>query len=88
MFVYGQNLLFIGNWIDIIIAFISGGIGVFCISASVQGWLLKKAGWVERVVLFAAALLLIKQGIYTDMVGISLLFLVLVYQRYGKGKVP
>lgn len=40
-------------------------------SPSVQGYFIKKAMLWERIVLFVAALLLIKPGILTDIVGLS-----------------
>jgi len=71
MFVYGPELLMVGRWPDIVLAFITSTAGVFLIAASVQGYLLREAKVWERVVLFFAALLLIKPGIYTDLMGIA-----------------
>jgi TRAP transporter 4TM/12TM fusion protein len=77
MFVYGPELLMVGSWPNIVLASVTSAVGVFLLAASVQGYLLRKAKLWERVVLFIAALLLIKPGIYTDLMGIAGGFLVL-----------
>ena len=55
-------------------------------SPSVQGYFIKKAGLWERIVLFVAALLLIKPGILTDLLGLAGSLLVLGAQAYGVSK--
>jgi len=57
------------------------------LAASVQGWLLKDATLLERVILLGAALTLIKPGWITDLIGFGLLIIVAVYQytKYRKG---
>jgi len=77
MFVYGPELLMVGSWSDIVLAFITSVVGVFLLAASIQGYFIKKANLWERIVLFAASLLLIKPGILTDIMGLIGAFLVL-----------
>jgi TRAP-type uncharacterized transport system fused permease subunit len=57
------------------------------LGAAVQGWLLKKAGWIERLILLIGALCLIKPGWVTDLIGLGLLIIVAGYQytKYKKG---
>jgi TRAP-type uncharacterized transport system fused permease subunit len=52
----------------------------FALAASVQGWLLKRADALQRVLLLIAALALIKPGWRTDLLGLGLAILVLVIQ--------
>jgi TRAP transporter 4TM/12TM fusion protein len=77
MFVYGPELLMVGSWSDIVLAFITSVVGVFLLAASIQGYFIKKANLWERILLFAASLLLIKPGILTDIMGLIGAFLVL-----------
>jgi TRAP-type uncharacterized transport system fused permease subunit len=56
-------------------------VGVMCLAAGLQGYLLRVAKPWERVVLVIAALLLIKPGYISDAIGIVLLALVFVAQR-------
>jgi TRAP transporter 4TM/12TM fusion protein len=90
MFVYGPELLMVGSWGDIILAVVSSIMGVFVLSAAVQGFLLRKASIFERTVLLVSSLLLIKPGLVTDIIGLIGFLLVLVWQfargRKEKGK--
>jgi len=82
MFVYGPSLLFIGSFSTVLTTIISASIGVVALSAGLMGWFLKKATLLERVLLIAAAILLIKPGLYTDALGLILLVLVILLQKY------
>ena len=84
MFVYGPSLLMIGSLGTIITTIISSSIGVVALSAGLMGWLLKEATYLERAMLVAGALLLIKPGLYTDAVGLVLLIIVIVIQKLRK----
>jgi TRAP-type uncharacterized transport system fused permease subunit len=46
-----------------------------------QGYFVTEARWAERAVLFAAAVLLVKPGLYTDLVGMAGMALVCLLQR-------
>jgi TRAP transporter 4TM/12TM fusion protein len=80
MFVYGPELLMIGKLSDIAIAVLTGTIGIYLLAASVQGYLICRANWFERVILFVSALLLIKPGLLTDLLGLAGGLMVLAVQ--------
>ena len=48
-------------------------IGILCLAAAVEGYLLKKTSIIERILLGAAALMLLKPGLVTDAFGIAVL---------------
>ncbi len=56
-------------------------VGTVALAMSLQGWALRRAGWIERGVLMAAALLLIAPGVLNDAIGLVLLGAVLGYQK-------
>jgi TRAP-type uncharacterized transport system fused permease subunit len=56
--------------------------GAVCLAGGAMGYFLKRTHWLERILLIAAALLLIKPGLKTDMVGFVLLGIVLATQKY------
>ena len=82
MFVYGPELLLIGDPVSIIWACITAVIGTICLAGGAMGYFLKKTHWLERIVLIAAALLLIKPGLKTDIVGFVLLGIVVMTQKF------
>ncbi|MBI2544158.1 MAG: TRAP transporter fused permease subunit [Candidatus Rokubacteria bacterium] len=81
MFVYAPALLLQGPWLEIAWATVTACVGVIALAAGAMGFLLRPANWIERFTLVAAALLLIKPGIYTDMAGFVLLAAVWAFQR-------
>ena len=72
MFVYEPAILMIGDWQDIAASFITATIGTILLAASLQGYLIRSATMWQRVVLFVAALCLIKPGWKTDLLGLAL----------------
>jgi TRAP transporter 4TM/12TM fusion protein len=59
-------------------------VGTIALAMSLQGYALRRAGWLERALLMAAALLLIGSGLVTDLVGLAILFGVLAYQKLSR----
>jgi TRAP transporter 4TM/12TM fusion protein len=76
MFVYGPSLILQGTWAEVAWSAVTGVIGTLALAGAVQGWLLVRAGWLQRGLLVVAALSLIKPGIYTDLLGFVLLAVV------------
>ena len=84
MFVYANELLFIGRIGSILWALVTAVLGVTCLAAAVQRCLLLKTAWYETLLLYAIAFLLIKPGLYTDLAGFALLAAVIMLQWKGK----
>jgi TRAP-type uncharacterized transport system fused permease subunit len=85
MFVYEPMLLLIvgdwgAQWPFVVWSVITASVGVVCLAGSLFGWLLARALVWQRVLLFVAALCLIKPGLITDSIGIALLAVVVVAQ--------
>jgi TRAP transporter 4TM/12TM fusion protein len=88
MFVYEPMLLLIVNdwsteWAFVVWSVISASLGVVCLAASLFGWLFAFAVAWHRVLLFAAALFLIKPGLITDSIGLGLLGAVAAAQLFA-----
>ena len=89
MFVYEPSLLLIGDWVTSLTSFVSASIGVMCFAAALQGYLAGRDAKVwERLVLLAAAFLLIKPGYVTDAIGLALLTGVYLSNRFLAGGTP
>jgi len=81
MFVYNPTLLGQGPILWVIIGFISACIGVIALSASMIGYLIKPMNFIERVLLFGAALALIDSGLITDIIGYAIFGIVFLLQK-------
>ncbi len=88
MFVFGPSLLMIGSWDRIVLTATTAIIGVVALAASLNGFLFRPARLWERAFLLAAALVLIKPGLVTDLTGFTLLGIVLFSQRMLKAPAP
>src|SRR5699024_1300486 len=87
MFVYGPELLLIGEPLNIVLAIITALIGVACLSAGLAGWMLLKLNILERLLILVAAFLLMHSGWVTDMVGLGTALLVFLAQRSQLAKI-
>ncbi len=88
MFFYSPALLMLGSWVEIIHYTATACVGVFLLSAAVQGWFFGRTNILLRLVLGAAALLMISGGLVTDLLGIGLGLAVFAWQRKMAIKEP
>ena len=72
MFVYNSELLMMGNPFNVTRAVITSLIGVYALSAGLEGFLKTKLSWILRIVLIMTAFLLLDTGILTDVIGIAI----------------
>jgi len=89
MFVFGPSILLIGETPAIIATLFTATIGVTCLAGGMIGYLFPRASVLERLILIAAALVLIKPGVWTDITGFALVSVVLCAQlvfRRGAGR--
>ncbi len=86
MFAYEPALLFIGSPWFVLMSFITASVGVIMLAGGMIGWFLRETNIMERIMLLAGAIALIKPGLYTDVVGLILLTLVIVSQKLRKKK--
>ncbi|GAA0349545.1 TRAP transporter permease [Oceanobacillus oncorhynchi subsp. oncorhynchi] len=84
MFFFSPELLLeSGTTGAIILAVITALIGVYLLSAAVQGWFFgKKASWYSRIILLGAAIMFMLSGIQTDVIGIILTIVLIGIQKY------
>ena len=87
MFVFGPSLLLKGELYMILWTIISAIIGVIALAAGVERWFMgRTTSWLQTGLLLAAALLLIKPGLTTDLVGFGLLAIVFILWSFWKRK--
>jgi TRAP transporter 4TM/12TM fusion protein len=81
MFVYNPSLLLKGNPGEIILSAITAFIGVYALACGIQGYMFRSTKIHERIMLFIAAIALIKPGWMTDLGGLILLAIVGLMQK-------
>ncbi len=85
-FALNPTMLFINVtsvW-EIILICISSIIGIFGVSASLEGYFIKKMVWYERIIAAVGGLLLVYPGLVTDLIGLGLVATVAMLQVIGK----
>ena len=89
IFVYNPAMLLIdATPILIVQMIITSLIGMAAVSAAVEGWLLGKANWIERLLFLGGGLLMIDPSTLTDIIGILILALLVASQFYRYRKKP
>ena len=88
IFALNPSMLFIGEVtaFDIILIIVSSLVGIFAVSASLEGYILEHMEWYERIIAVVGGLLLIYPGIVTDLIGLSLAAVVIVIQMIKRTK--
>ena len=72
--------------IDVVLIAITSLIGMFSLSAALEGYLMHHMPWYQRIIAAAGGLLLIYPGLATDVMGISLAVAVVLIQFLTKKK--
>ena len=90
VFALNPAMLFINtNAIEVILICITSCVGIFAVSAALEGYFLHNMMWYERIVSVVGGLLLIYPGTVTDIIGVALVGVILVLQfitRKSKSK--
>lgn len=84
MFAYAPQLMLIGSLPEIILAAATAFLGVYALSAALQGFWVRRLTFVQRVLVLAGSLLLIFPGWTTDCLGLALAWGVFVWQRLSE----
>jgi TRAP transporter 4TM/12TM fusion protein len=88
MFVYEPSLLLIGDWTTSLYASATAVVGVVLLAGGLFGYFVGPASAWQRALLIASALLLIKPGWVTDLIGFGLAALVIVVQAAVGARAP
>lgn len=87
MFVFAPSLLLIGDVATVSLAVVTASVGVICLAGGLHEYFfLGRARAWERAMLMAAALVLIKPGWITDLIGLALIGLVLASQHWLRAR--
>ncbi|MEW6661783.1 MAG: TRAP transporter permease [Bacillota bacterium] len=84
MFIFNNELLLQGAAPEIIQVAITSLIGITCFAIAIQGWLLRSANIVQRLIMFVVAVLMINRGTVTDIIGAVLVAATIIWQLIQK----
>ena len=73
-------------FIEALPVIVSAVIGILCLASAVQGYLISKTNFIERILLAGAALSLLNPGLATDAIGLAVLIGIYLIQRAQKKK--
>ncbi len=73
-----------GPPLQVVIAVLTGCIGLVSLTAAWEGYLIKRAGLIERIMLAVVTVTSLKPGIITDIIGVSLFLSVLAMQWHSR----
>ena len=87
MFVFNTQILMINTtFIEVVPILITSLIGMFGVSAGLEGYVFRKCNFIERILFIAAGLLSIIPEIYTDIIGIGLIAVLVILQILTRKK--
>ena len=86
VFALNPAMLFIGTngVLEIVLIVITSFVGIFAVSASLEGYIITRMPWYQRILSAAGGLMLIYPGIVTDVIGLSLVAVAVVLQIITK----
>ncbi|MDB4444005.1 TRAP transporter permease [bacterium] len=89
-FVLSPALLLIGSPVEILATTVTAAVGIIALAGGLEGYILTKVNWLERIMLITGSLLLILPGGTTDIIGFALVAVPIIHQGVtwkAKGRV-
>lgn len=72
LFIANSSLLLNGNPVDVITSVITGFAGVFCLATFAVGYFAGQIGWIKRIILGTAGIMMIHPDLMISLVGIGI----------------
>ena len=89
IFAYNPEMLFINAaWYDVVQIVITALIGIFAVSAGMEGYMITDVPLWQRIILIGGGLMSIIPGIATDAIGIIAIAVVIILQKISEKKHP
>ncbi|MBW5398107.1 TRAP transporter permease [Brachyspira pilosicoli] len=87
MFIFNPQILMINTtFVEVIPILITSLIGMFGVSAGLEGYVFRKCNFIERILFIVAGLLSIYPEFYTDIIGIGLIAALIILQIITRKK--
>jgi len=88
LFVMNPAYLMIGSVYDVVLAIISGTLGIIALSIAMQGFIQERISWIPRLSFLISGMLIFIPGIYSSYAGIVLVSSLLGYYYISKSRNP
>lgn len=86
IFCFNPALLMQGSLVEILLAAVTATVGIYLLSAAVQGWFITRASYVTRALLFMTSILMIMGGWETDLAGAVLTLALFIWKKGGSDR--
>ena len=87
IFVFNNKMLFIGaQWYDVLQIGVTSVFGMLGIAAALEGYYTRHAHLLQRILFLAGGLLLIEPGLMTDILGIVIIIIPILWQNLENKK--
>lgn len=85
IFALNPAMLFVNTTaLEVVQIVITSLIGIFAVSAALEGYFLSHMKWYERIMSLAGGLMLLYPGLVTDLVGVGLVVIMTILQIIGR----
>ena len=89
MFVFAPEMLMLNaHWYEVVLIVLTALAGMFGVGMALERFWVSKLNWVQTIMALVGGLCLIKPGLTTDIVGLTLIGGVLVWQHFQNAKKP
>ncbi len=72
VFVFSPGLVFEGNWHQILLAILGGFAGIYALTITTEGWIIRAVGWPTRVLMALCAFLFFTPGLSLGWLGLDI----------------
>jgi len=83
VFVFNPAMLFVGDWFSISMAVAGGFGGIYALTVTTEGWMIKTVGWPLRIGMAVAALMMFHPNKLTDLAGWAVFLLLFFLHKRG-----
>ena len=88
VFALNPAMLFVEGYytgiLDIVLIIVTSFVGIFAVSAALEGFIIARMPWYQRILSAVGGLLMIYPGIFTDVIGLALVAAAVVLQIFSK----
>ncbi len=86
IFIYNSHLLMIGTPVEVVKAIFDGVLAIVMLAASIEGYLLRKLHWLERIIFLVGAIAMFAPGWFSSTLGLIIAFSMFITQLIASRK--